>query len=68
MDNTQGIQNYVYRVALDETPLNMNHIVEHTQKIYAKHPDSMKTDLRKFAEEKLDMSIKMKELTAFLEG
>ena len=68
MDNAPGIQHYLYRVTLDETPLNINHIVEHTQKMYAKHPDSMRSDLKKFAEEKLDMSIKMKELTAFLEG
>jgi glycosyltransferase involved in cell wall biosynthesis len=68
LDNASEIQKCLYRVALDDTPLNMNHIIEHIQEIYSTYIDSFSVDLRKFAEKKLDMNLKMKELTEFLEA
>jgi len=67
-DDSPGIQNYLHRVPLDETPINMNRIIEHIQEIYSKAHDLVSSDLRKFSEEKLDIKLKIKELTKFIEA
>jgi glycosyltransferase involved in cell wall biosynthesis len=57
---------YIYRIPPDETPLNIKEVVEFTKSVYADpdHPQKM----RRYADEHLDWSVKMKQLKIFLKS
>ena len=57
---------YTLRVSNDDTPINMNTVVEFANRVMAdpEHPQKM----RRYAEEHLDWMVKMKVLKEFLES
>lgn len=57
---------YIHRIPADESPVNIEEVIEFAKKVYADpdHPQKM----REYAFEHLDWSVKMKKLKAFLES
>lgn len=57
---------YIFRVPPDESPIDIESVIHFAQKVCSEPDHSQK--MRKYAEENLDWSIKMKKLKGFLES
>jgi len=61
-----GIQNYFYKVPLDDSPIDIEQVINFSKKLYGSYKEIFSKELRNFSFRTIDMRIKMDELTKFL--
>ncbi len=65
-DDSPGIQNYFYKVPLDDSTIDIEQVINFSKKLYGSYKNTFSKDLRNFSFRTADMRIKMDELTEFL--
>jgi glycosyltransferase involved in cell wall biosynthesis len=66
-DYQPELQDNFLRVPLDNSTIDIEQLAGHIRELYSTRVNTFSKDLRSFAEEKLDMRLKMNELTEFME-